>query len=175
MTDQTAEARRSKWLRHPLDWVVASFVLLLLLIVIVIGLYIAGHYLNEIKMDRQREALESFVAPTGWEEMTHPAYAGASGDGFCMFPALWCNWKHSRRWNTAGPQSATALKAAAEASGWKEIEFSAEPGRYSDACEEEGEGSRWCPLRAASGRVSFELQALWSFSEDVWYVRLTAY
>jgi len=172
VTDQTVEARGSKWLRQPLVWVVVPLVLLLLLIVLVIGLYIAGYYLIEIQMDRQREALESFVAPTGWEDVTHPSYAGPFGDSFCMLPALWCNTHHIRRWKTPGPQSATTLKAAAEASGWKEIEFDS---YRSDACEEEGEGSYWCPLRAVSGRVSFELRSSRSYSNYGWYVRLSAY
>ncbi|MCY3617239.1 MAG: hypothetical protein OXG66_06145 [Acidimicrobiaceae bacterium] len=148
--------------------------LLLLLFVLVIGAYVAGHFLNEAKLDRQREAIGSFVAPTDWEELTHPNYVGPFSDSFCMLPANFCNWHHSRTWEEARP-SATELRAMAEASGWKEIEFSAEPGHYSDACEEEGEGSYWCPLRAVSGKVSFELKTFRSSSGGGWHVRLSAY
>lgn len=159
MTDQSAEARRSKWLHQPRAWVVVLLVLLLLLIVFVVGLYIVGH-LHETKMDRQREAIESFVVPAGWEDLPHfDGNIGPFTGSLCLAPALFCDWSHSRRWNTAGLQSATALKAAAEASGWQEIEFSGEPPtlRYSDACQQEGEGDYWCSLRAVSGGVSLEL------------------
>jgi len=150
--------------------------LLLLLVVVVIGVYVAGHFLNEIKLDRQREALGSFVAPTGWEELTHPAYVGPSSDSFCMLPALFCNFHHSRGWTTTEPPSAAELRAMAEASGWKEIEFSAGYRSHSGACEEEGEGSYWCPLRAVSGRVSFEFHTWpdWNVG-GLWQVRLSAY
>ena len=112
-------------MRRPLFWILT---LPLLLIVLVIGLYVVGHYLNEGQLDRQREAIGSFVAPTGWEELTHPNYVGPFSDSFCMSPANTCNYHHSRTWKTAEPPSATALRAMAEASGWKEIEFSAKPG-----------------------------------------------
>ena len=160
MTDQSAEARRSKWLQQPLVWVVVLLVLLLLLVLFVVGLYIVGH-LHETKMDRQREAIESFVVPAGWEDVPHPGGndGGPVTGSLCLAPALFCDWYHSRTWNTAGLQSATALKAAAEASGWKEIEFSAESpfSHFSDACQQEGEGLYWCSLRAVSGGVSLEL------------------
>ena len=84
MTGQTLEARRFEWLRHPLFWVLAPLLLLLLLIALVIGLYVVSHFLNEIKTDRQREAIGSFVAPTGWEEAT--GYSGEFGDSFCLAP-----------------------------------------------------------------------------------------
>ena len=181
MTVQQTETSRfewlRRWLRRPLFWVLAPLVLLLLLVVLLIGVYVAGHFLNEIKLDRQREALGSFVAPTEWEELTHPVYAGPFSDSFCMLPALFCNYHHSRRWTTAEPPSAAELRAMAEASGWKEIEFSPE-NRRSGACEDEekGEGSTWCPLRAVSGRVSFEFETFPVRSVGgLWYVRLSAY
>lgn len=37
-----------------------------------------------IKTDRQRDAIGSFVAPTGWEEAT--GYSGEFGDSFCLAP-----------------------------------------------------------------------------------------
>lgn len=177
MTDQSAEARRSKWLQQPLVWVVVLLVLLLLLIVLVVGLYIVGH-LHETKMDRQREAIESFVVPAGWEDVPHlgDEIVGPVTDEICLLPALFCNWRHKRTWNTVGLQSATALRAAAEASGWTEIEFSAEPptSRYSDACQQEGEGDYWCSLRAVSGGVSLEL-TVWDGEGVVrWWARLRA-
>ena len=164
-------------MRHPLVWILAPLLLLVALLIGVIGVYVAGDYLNEIKLDRQREAIESFVAPTGWEELTHPNYRGPfTGVSFCMSPAIFCDWYHSRTWTTAEPPSATALRAMAEASGWREIEFSTEPGYKSGACEEEGEGSYWCPLRAVSGRVSFEFKTWPDWSVDgLWQVRISAY
>lgn len=163
MTDQTTEARRSKWLRRPPVWVVVLMVLLLL-VVLVIGLYIGGHYLNEMKMDRQREAIGTFVVPTGWEDVPHPG-GNVHGGPFisspwgCLSPAVFCDWHHSLTWKTDGLQSATALRAAAEASGWTEIDFSAEPPSsfFSDACRTDGAGFYWCSLRAVSGGVSLEL------------------
>lgn len=181
MTDSTAEARRSKWLRRPLYWVVVS---LLLLIVVVIGIYIVGHHLNESKMDRQREAIESFVVPIGWEDVPHlggDIHGPVRGSLWpCLAPAVFCNWHHTRTWDTASMNSATTMRAAAEASGWKEIDFSAEPPSttaYSDACQPEGEGSYWCSLRAVSGGVSFEL-TVWEVHEvrgRRWWAILEAY
>lgn len=185
MTDQTAEARRSKWLRRPPVWVVVLMVPLLL-VVLVIGLYIGGHYLNEMKMDRQREAIGTFVVPTGWEDVPHPG-GNVDGGPFisspwgCLYPAVFCDWFHSLTWNTDGLQSASALRAAAEASGWKEIDFSSEPSnsqRYSDACQQEGEGLYWCSLRAVSGGVSLELE-VWELNAPVgarrWWASLDAH
>ena len=184
MTDLTAESRGSKWLGHRPVWVVVLMVFLLL-VVLVIGLYIGGHYLNESKMDRQREAIGSFVVPTGWEEVPHPG-GNVDGGPFldrpwgCPIPAVLCNWFHELTWTTAGLQSATALRALAEASNWKEIEFSAEPPTsvYSDACQEEGVGSYWCSLRAVSGGVSLEL-TVWEVNavgaRGRWWASLKAY
>ena len=150
VTGQTMEARRFEWLRHPLFWVLAPLLLLLLLIALVIGLYVVSHYLNEIKTDRQREAIGSFVAPTGWEEVLATGYSGEFGDSFCMAPVLFCNRHQTRSWTTTEPQSGTALRAVAEASGWKRIRFSAEShGRDSShSCRRSTSDSRSC--RAAS-------------------------
>ena len=177
MTDQSAEARRSKWLQQPLVWVVVLLVLLLLLIVFVVGLYIVGH-LHETKMDRQREAIESFVVPAGWEDVPHlgDEIVGPVTGSLCLAPALFCDWYHTRDWNTVELQSATALRAAAEASGWTEIEFSAEPpfSHFSDACQQEGEGRYWCSLRAVSGGVSLELSVWESLGVVRWKAELDA-
>ncbi|WP_419927412.1 hypothetical protein [Candidatus Poriferisocius sp.] len=169
MTDQSTEARRSKWLRRPPVWVVVLMVFLLL-VVLLIGLYVGGHYLNEKKMDRQREAIVTFVVPTGWEDVPHPG-GNVDGGPFtsspwpCLYPAVFCDWHHKLTWETDGLQSASALRAAAEASGWTEIDFSAEPAtsRYSDACQTDGEGFYWCSLRAVSDGVSLEL-TVWDSS-----------
>lgn len=174
MSGHTTEAGRLKRPLHPLFWVVAPFVLLMVVIVLVIGLYVVSHYLNEIKMDRQREAIGSFVAPTGWEEIASPSASGAFGDSFCMLPALFCNWHQVRTWWTAEPQTRATLRAVAEGAGWKEIRFVSK--RKGQVCEAEGESTYSCPLHAESDKASFELQA-WPDNNDErrWRVRVRAY
>lgn len=175
MSGHATEARWREWLREPLFWVLAPALLILLIVLLLIAVYFVLDYFYEVQADRQREAIGSFVAPTDWEELVDPRYSGEFGDSFCMLPALFCNRHKIRRWMTTEPQTGTALRAAAQASGWKEMRFAAESYK-AGACREEGEGSYWCPLHAVSGRVRFELHT-WPNrnAEDRWWVRLRAY
>lgn len=173
MTGQATDTRRRPWLRHPLFWVTASFLLLVLVVVtFVIVMYNRAVHSNEVQRERQREAIAAFVAPPGWEE--HPGRFGEFNDTPCLILSL-CKLHHSRVWTAADPQPGTALSAVAEASGWEEIRFSAES-HEPEACRQEGEGSFWCPLHAVSGKVSFELHTwLDRNAEGLWWIRLKAY
>jgi len=149
--------------------------LLVLVVTFVIVMYNRAVHSNEVQRERQREAIAAFVAPPGWEEHLEGVYPGEFG-GPCLILSL-CELHQARRWEASEPQSRTSLIALAEASGWKEIEFSAEPADL-EACGRDGLGSLpWCPLRvnAVSGKVLFKLRAWQEHNSEVWTVDLGAH
>ena len=65
MTGQATDTRRYPWLRRPLFWVIVVFLLLVLLVALVVAVYNRAAQEKKAQMDRQHEAIESFVAPVG--------------------------------------------------------------------------------------------------------------
>lgn len=174
MTGQATDTRRYPWLRRPLFWVIVVFLLLVLLVALVVAVYNRAAQEKKAQMDRQHEAIESFVAPVGWEEVS----AGHSSGHFSKHPCLilsLCDRYHAKHYVVSEPPAGADLRAIAEAAGWEEIRFVADP-QHPNACREDGEGSNWCPLRAVSGRVELVLHTHINFdNNDYWTVDLSVH
>ena len=111
--------------------------------------------------DRQ-EAVDSFQAPEGWVELTHPNESGEFREGLCLGP-IDCRVSLVAKWSATKKPSPEFLLAAARAAGWEQIEF-VEP------CDDD---TRWCRLRATSGRVSVSLSySRFDSDPGPWRVRL---
>lgn len=126
MTGQATDTRRYPWLRRPLFWVIVVFLLLVLLVALVVAVYNRAAQEKKAQMDRQHEAIESFVAPVGWEEVS----AGHSSGHFSKHPCLilsLCDRYHAKHYVVSEPPTGAGLRAIAEAAGWEEIRFVADP------------------------------------------------
>ena len=113
--------------------------------------------------DRQ-EAVDAFQAPERWVELTHPFEVGESREGLCIGP-IDCHVSLVAKWTAMERPSPESLLAAARAAGWEQIEF-VEP------CDDD---TRWCRLRAKSGRVDVSLSySRFDTDPGPWKVRLAA-
>lgn len=174
MTGQATDARRP-WLRRPLFWVTISYLLVVLAITLVVVMYNRAAHSNEAQRARQREAITSFVAPSGWEE--YEGYPRERSDHPCLILSL-CKQYHVTWWSATERPSGTSLMAVAEASGWTEVEFSTNLAERV-ACLQEFGSVPWCPslaatVKAVSGRVSLRLSADQQINSEYWVIILRA-
>ena len=94
----------------------------------------------------RQEAVDSFQAPAGWEELTSPLRSGEVRQGLCIGP-IDCLVYLVVQWKAVEKPSAASLRTAAQAAGWERIKFDR-------PCDDT---DFYCTLKAEYGRVSISL------------------
>ena len=114
---------------------------------------------------QRQDAIDSFGVPNGWVELTSPIMSGEFREGMCIGP-IDCRVSLVVQWRVPDQPSAVFLQTAAQAAGWKQIEF-VRP------CDDE---SRRCQLRAKHDRVDLSLSYRPPQPDGIasWVVRLAA-